>query len=190
MRQGHYAGRFVLGGSDRLIAGGERSELYALTGERAGVQSWWKWSTYFPTGFHPNARSNFNIFTQWHHTGSSCTPPIRFDVDTDTKPARLKLRVWGGRLNASTCRASYQRTFTIGTLQRNRWYNFRFHVRWSDNRSVGFVKLSINGRMRVPKIHLATLYRGQGVYVKQGFYRGRSSLTTTIYHDGLTRYHP
>jgi hypothetical protein len=48
----------------------------------------------------------------------------------------------------------------------------------------------VNGRIRIPKTHLPTLYRGQGVYVKQGFYRAHSNLTTTIYHDALRRYRP
>jgi hypothetical protein len=190
VRQGHFAARFVVKPGDRPIGGGERAELYASAGERAGVESWWKWSTYFPTGFRPNRNSNFNIFTQWHHSGTSCTPPVRFDVDTSRSPIKLKLRVWGGRLDENTCGASYQRVWTIANLRRNHWYNFRFHVKWSDSRTVGFVRLSINGRVRVPKTHTATLYRGQSVYVKQGFYRGSSSLTSTLFHDGLVRYRP
>ena len=47
----------------------------------------------------------------------------------------------------------------------------------------------MNGKVRARK-HMATLYRGMGVYLKQGFYRGESSKTTTIIHDGMQRFRP
>jgi hypothetical protein len=37
---------------------------------------------------------------------------------------------------------------------------------------------------------MATLYKGMGVYLKQGFYRGESGKKTTIIHDGMTRFRP
>jgi hypothetical protein len=51
------------------------------------------------------------------------------------------------------------------------------------------VLVRVNGKVKV-RAHAATLYKGQGVYVKQGFYRGPSSRTTTIYHDGMQRFRP
>ena len=36
--------------------------------ENAGETSWWRWSTYFPTAFHPNL-GGWNIFTQWPTPG-------------------------------------------------------------------------------------------------------------------------
>jgi hypothetical protein len=51
------------------------------------------------------------------------------------------------------------------------------------------VRVTVNGKVRVSK-HTATLYRGMGVYLKQGFYRGGSSKTTTIIHDGMQRFRP
>ena len=74
-------------------------------------------------------------------------------------------------------------------LRREHWYSFKLHVRWSPYSNKGLVKLWVNGRLRASK-HLATLYKGQGVYVKQGFYRAPSSRTSVIYHDGLQRFGP
>jgi len=55
---------------------------------------------------------------------------------------------------------------------------------------VGFVEVWVNGRKAVPKRYTATLYNGQSVYVKQGFYRNPSGRTHVVYHDGLRRYRP
>lgn len=189
VRQGRYAARFVVRPGDYPVgSSGERAELFYSSGETEGTESWWAWSTDFPTGFHPN-RGSWNVFTQWHQTGAACPQPVSFEVNNYSSPARLKLRVWGGRLS-STCQPSSRREWNFARLRRNHWYNFVFHVKWSASSSVGFVELWLNGRHRIAKTHLATLYRGQGVYVKQGFYRGHSNLTTTIYHDGLRRFRP
>jgi polysaccharide lyase-like protein len=188
VHQGRYAARFVVKPGYRA-AGGERSEVMATTGESEGRESWWAWSTYFPTGFRANPGA-WNVFTQWHQTGRNCQEAVQFAVNKYLSPPRLRLYLNTGRLNLSTCRASYIRQWNFAVLRRNRWYNFVFHVKWSSNGSIGFVQLWVNGRLRIAKTHVPTLLQGMGVYVKQGFYRGHSALTTTIYHDGLRRYRP
>jgi hypothetical protein len=190
VRQGHYAARFIVRpGDDPLHASGERAEAFYFTGEHEGTQSWWAWSTYFPTGFRPNSGA-WNVFTQWHQTLHTCPPPIAFEVNNYLSPATLRLHLNGGTLNTSTCHATTSKLWNFATLRRNRWYNFIFHVKWSASASTGFVKLTVNGRVVIPLTHIATLYKGQGVSVRQGFYRGSSSLTTTVFHDGLRRFHP
>jgi hypothetical protein len=187
-RQGAYAARFVVKPGDNPLGGsGERSELSATTGEHAGVESWWKWDTYFPRQFNP-VKGNWNVFTQWHHTGLNCPPPLRFDVDAYSRPWRMRMVVRGGQLSGD-CRITSERTFRIGRVHRGHWYRFRLHVKWSPRANRGFVAVSVNGHRRVRK-HLRTLYKGQGVYVKQGFYRADSSQTAVVYHDGLRRYRP
>ncbi|HVD65690.1 MAG TPA: polysaccharide lyase [Gaiellaceae bacterium] len=186
VRQGQFASRFTVKPGDHPVAGGERAELMFWSHERAGKTSWWRWSTYFPKGFHPN-RGAWNVFTQWHQTGDSCVSPVRFLVDRYSSRPRLRLDIWSGRL--SSCNPQYKHSWSLGRLHRNHWYNFVVKFKWSPRASRGFVKVSVNGRTRVHR-HVATLYRGMGVYVKQGFYRGNSSRTTTIIHDGLQRFRP
>jgi len=189
VRQGRFAARFVVRPSgDPLGLTGERSEVYALTGEGEGVNSWWSWSTYFPRGFRPNP-GTWNVFTQWH-TGVSCAPPVSFLVDGSARPQKLLLNLRGGSVDPVTCRAASDRLFRIGTLRRGHWYDFRFHIRWSSDAGSGLATLWVNGRRAVRVAGIPTLYPGHGVYVKQGFYRNRSSLSTVIYHDGLRRFRP
>jgi hypothetical protein len=189
-RQGHYSARFVVKPNDRPVGGtGERAELKAVTGEHAGVRSWWRWSTFFPRDLNP-VRGTWNVFMQWHQVEDACPPPLQFTVDATNRPARLYMKVRGGRLSGgSLCRATSERNFRIGTLHRGHWYRFVLQVKWSPYKSRGFVRVWVNGSRRVSR-HIATLYKGQGVYVKQGFYRGPSSKTSHIYHDGLQRFHP
>jgi len=189
VRQGHFAARFTVRSGDYPISGGERAEVWWNSHEHEGTTSWWRWSTLFPNAFRPS-HGYWNFFMQWHHTGTSCMPPVSFTVARPTRPAMLRLQVWGGKLNTSTCSAQYQRNWTLGKLRRNRWYRFVFQVKWSSNPHIGFVKLTVNGHVKVPKTHLATLYQGYGVYVKQGLYRGHTNMTSTLYHDGLQRFKP
>jgi len=188
VRQGQFASKFTVKPGDHPVPGGERAELVYWSGERAGKTSWWRWSTYFPRGFHPNEGA-WNIFTQWHQTGDQCPPPVRFLVDKYMSPPRLRLDIWSGRLNTNGCSAQYERSWHLGKLHRNHWYNFVVKFKWSPRRSHGYVRVKVNGKTKVSR-HMATLYSGMGVYLKQGFYRGDSGKTTTIIHDGMQRFRP
>jgi hypothetical protein len=188
VRQGRYASKFVVKPGDHPAPGGERAELMWWSHEHAGKTSWWRWSTYFPKSFHPN-KGGWNVFTQWHQTGDSCVPPVRFLVENEGGPAKLRLDIWSGKLNTRNCHPQYEHSWDLGRLVRNRWYNFVVEFKWSPDKSHGFVMVRVNGHKKVQR-HVATLYRGMGVYVKQGFYRGASSKKTTIYHDGMQRFRP
>ncbi len=188
VRQGQFASRFTVKPGDTPVPGGERAELVYLSRERAGKTSWWRWSTYFPKGFHPNAGA-WNIFTQWHQTGDQCPPPVRFMVDKYVTPPRLRLDIWSGHLVTNGCTPQYQHSWYLGKLRRNHWYNFVAKFKWSPRKSRGFVLVRVNGKVKARR-HMATLYSGMGVYLKQGFYRGASSKTTTIIHDGMQHFRP
>ena len=105
VRQGRYASRFIVKPGDHPVPGGERAEVMWNSRENAGETSWWRWSTYFPTGFHPNL-GGWNIFTQWHHTGPNCTSPIHFQVRHFQHRSQLELQVWG---TPEQCREHIQR---------------------------------------------------------------------------------
>jgi hypothetical protein len=186
--QGRYAARFtVRPGDDPISASGERAEVLFKTGEREGVESWWKWSTRFPKGFRP-INGHMNTFTDWHHTGSTCHAPVQFLINAWETPARMELRISAGSYNPSTCDTGSSRWWNIGRLVRGRWQTFVFHVRWSTSGSKGFVELWRNGKKVVPFTRMPTRRAGYDVYLKQGYLRRPANWTSTVFHDGTRRY--
>ena len=186
VRDGHYAGRFAVDQGSTPIAGLEsnRSEVALMTEEAAGQESWWAWSTYFPAGFTPNRNTTWNVFTQWPHHPSLYVAPISFYVNTTLEPAVIELHAWGGK---GSLKPPHRRYMKLAEFEREKWYDFVFHVRWGDSPSTGFVEVWVNGQHVVPLTPAATLYTGDGVYLKQGFYRNASENTAVVYHDALRR---
>lgn len=181
VREGAYAARFeVRPNADPNASGGERSELLYSTGEGEGDESWWAWSTYFGDDFNPDPNTWWNIFTQWHHTGSSGQANVHFEVNTQYVPWKIQMRTFGGQADQN------QQIFLLADLERNKWYDFVFHVRWAPD-NTGFVEVWVNGAPVVPLTYRPTTYAGQGVYLKQGLYRGPSELTSAVYLDGTRR---
>lgn len=186
VRDGHYAGRFAVDQGSTPIEGldSNRSEAAVMTEESAGQESWWAWSTYFPADFTPNRNTTWNVFTQWPHYPSLYVAPVSFYVNTTLDPAVIELHAWGGE---GSLKPPYRRYLKLAEFQRNKWYDFVFHVRWGDSPSTGFVEVWVNGQHVVPLTPAATLYTGDGVYLKQGFYRNSSTNTAVVYHDALRR---
>lgn len=183
-RDGQYSARFeVRPNADPNASTGERSEVLQYTGEREGDESWWAWSTYFGEDFNADPNSSWpwwNIFTQWHHSGPSGQANVIFEVNTQYTPWKIQMRTFGGQIDKN------QQVFLLADFERNRWYDFAFHVRWAPD-DTGFVEVWVNGAPVVPLTHRPTTYAGMGVYLKQGLYRGPSRLTSAVYLDGTRR---
>jgi hypothetical protein len=188
-RGGRYAARFVVRpGDDPIHSKGERAEARAgqrETGGFEGRERWYGWSTLFPaTANLPPSSSSWNIFTQFHETSNDrCAPNISLQADTSHVPPAIKVRVLGGALTG--CSPSSAVLVRPAPLQLGRWYDFVLHVKWSSDPARGFWELWVDGVRVTARIHMATLYRGQGAYLKQGFYRAASPLTTTVYDAGM-----
>jgi hypothetical protein len=185
VRQGRYAARFEVRSGDNNVGGsgsGERAEALipaSQTGAGEGVEQWWAWSNYFPADF-ASGGGKWNFFTQFHHTGSTGQSNVEFTV-ADQKT--LMLITNSGDPSSNTV----ERNFNLAPLAKGRWYDILFHVKWSSNPNVGFVETYVNGSKVVPRTSLATLYPGQSVYLKQGFYRAACSCTSVVYLDGTRR---
>lgn len=184
VRQGRYATRIEVRPGDNNVAGsgsGERTDLLisrATTQGYEGNEAYWAWSVFFPSDFQAPGGA-WNVFTGFHHTGTTGQSNIHFDVrDMST----IGLRVMGGDFNAPV-----RRDFSLAPLQKGRWYDFVFHVKWSPNPGVGFVEAWVNGQHVVPKTMTPTLYFGQGTYLKQGYYRSAYSAPSVIYLDGTRK---
>jgi hypothetical protein len=166
VRQGSYAVKVtVRQGDDPIDSSGNRNEMVRMTNEPEGSEYYYRWSTMFAPDFP--APANWQLFTQWHHSGSSGSPPVEFAVNNNNIILYCsKTEVW--------------RT----PLVRGAWQNFVFRVKWSPNSSVGFLELYLNGNLVMPKKYCATQFPGMTQYLKVGLYRS-SSITQTgvIYHD-------
>ncbi|MFP2906101.1 heparin lyase I family protein [Pyxidicoccus sp. 3LFB2] len=172
MRQGRYAIKAtVKQGDDPINSSGNRNELVRMTREPAGSEYYYRWSTMFDSTF-PSART-WQLFTQWHHEGSSGSPPVEFLVYGE----EIRLNI-GGNPGVVVWRTP---------LVRGQWQDFIFHVKWSPNSSVGFVELYLNGKLVLPKRYIATQFAGQLNYLKVGLYRSDTvAQTGIVYHDGWT----
>ena len=180
-RDGAYSARFeVRANPDPNGPNGERSEVLTETGERAGDESWWAWSTYFGQDFRPTEGTSWNIFTDWHNTEPSGQANVHFEVNTLTSPWTIQMRTFGGQQDQN------QRIFVLSDFRRDAWVDFVFHVRWAPD-NTGFVEAWVDGQPVLPLTNTPTIYEGQGVYLKQGLYRLRSSETSVVYHDGMRR---
>lgn len=184
-REGQYAAEFTVAPHDIPIGtSGERAQVYlpqSVTRGFNGEDVWYSWSTLIAHGSVLDP-SDWNDLTAWHHTGPTCPAPVHFAINGKTRI--LRLDTWGGPLNARTCSNPHRRTWKLGTLRFGHWYDFVFHVKWSPSPAVGLVEVWVNGKRVVPPTHAATLYTGQGVYLKQGLDRGSAKGTAIVFNDG------
>ena len=171
-RQGSYAIKAtVKQGDDPINSSGNRNELVKMTREAVGSEYYYRWSTMFDSTF-PSVRT-WQLFTQWHHEGSSGSPPVEFYVYGE----EIRLNI-GGSPGVIVWRTP---------LVRGQWQDFIFHVKWSPDSSVGFVELYLNGKLVVPKRFIATQFSGQLNYLKIGLYRSDTvAQPGIVYHDGWT----
>ena len=184
VRQGRYAARFEVRPGDNNVAGsgtGERTHVYigtATTDSVEGREQYWAWSTYIPPDFTA-PMGGWNSFVGFHHTGTTGGGNIAFSVND---MSRIMFLARGGAFDNPI-----RKDYTLAPLTKGRWYDFVLHIKWSSDPSVGFVEVWLNGSRVVPKTITPTLYVGQGVYLKMGYYRAAYDQTTVIYHDGMRR---
>jgi hypothetical protein len=169
----------------------ERAEVRSSqeqAGGYEGVETWFGWSTFFPDNLNPPVGKT-SIFTQWHQThavaSENCPPNFAFKVDARHSLYSIVMAVRGGSL--SHCEPGSYLSWVLGPLTLDTWHDFVLHVRWSSAPTVGFVEAWMDGRVVVPRTSTATLYKGQGAYLRQGFYRPSYSLTSTIFDTATKR---
>lgn len=170
VRQGQHAARFeVRQGDDPINASGDRSELVYAPLEAEGNERWYGWSTLWPSTY-PSANT-WQVFTQWHHTGLTGSPPLEMYVIGEAVHLRIDART----------------VLWTTPLVRGRWHDFVLHVKWSSDPDVGFVELWYDGARVLPKTFGRNMYPGQKNYLKQGLYRSDTiAVTGTLFHDGMT----
>jgi hypothetical protein len=187
-RDGAYAARFEVGPGDNPLpcACGERAELLERTNEKPGTVSSWAWSVYFPAEFavKPGGRI---VFTQWHDYDQGLPghpAPVVLRVLSVGGEERFSLGVRGGPVTNPVAR-----DWTLGQVQRERWYDIVARIRWASDGS-GYVQLMIDGTWVVPRTSTPTLFAenaAKGVYLKQGLYRATAWSGTSVAYLDATR---
>jgi hypothetical protein len=169
-RQGSYAIKAtVKQGDDPINSSGNRNELVYMSREPVNSEFYYRWSTRFAPDF-PSVKT-WQLFTQWHHEGSSGSPPVEFYVYGE----EIRLSV-GGNTPVIVWKTP---------LVRNAWHDFIFHVKWAADATVGFVELYHNGQLVLPKRQIATMFSGMLNYLKVGLYRSDTVQPVgVVYHDG------
>ena len=147
-----------------------------------GREQWWAHSTLFPSNFVIPASDGtykFNLFFQFHHTGGTGQPNMAAEVMSNTNGG-LRLRIYGG---PSVDRE--QKRVSLGPIQKNVWYDFVYHVKWS-SKSDGLFDAWVNGK-KVLTHRGPTLYAGQGCYVKPSNYHSAFGKENAVIHDRIVR---
>jgi hypothetical protein len=131
-----------------------------------GHEAWWAHSIFFPDDFTTPTWESYVVF-DFHNSGSGpwqANFMVNFQRQADTtQPGLLSMVGYGGANNTD---GRYD--VALGQVQKNVWYDFVYHVRWS-SASDGFLDAWVNGK-QVLSHRGATLYAGQGVYLKLANY--------------------
>jgi hypothetical protein len=176
--EGTRAAKFTVRYGDDVNSGERAEVVYAPAGADGaeGRERWYRWWTMWDASY-PSSPT-WQLFTQWHHTGLTGSPPIEFLVQGEEI-----------LLNTRRCSTCDPITHVLDTtLVRGVWHEFVAHIKWSSNASVGFVEVWYDGSRVVPLQRTVTLYPKDTTYLKQGLYRDAQAIRANgvVYHDGMT----
>jgi hypothetical protein len=149
-----------------------------------GQEEWWAHSLMFPSDYVvPPTGSvwNWGVVFDFHHTGSTGQPNFQIA----SLPTGLQLWVSGGPtvVNGPGDPGFY--SVSIGTVQKNVWYDFMYHVKWSSG-SDGFFQAWLNGE-QVMNFTGPTLYDGQSCYLKLANYHTPLGVPISVIHERIVR---
>lgn len=111
------------------------------------------WQRYALGGFHHTGRTGQGNFTLGFERGAGAPT---------TAPGVLGFQGYGGTQDSGRFGAA------VGPVEKNAWYDFVYHVRWSSGPD-GFFNAWVNGVKKLAH-RGPTLYQGQGCYLKLGNY--------------------
>jgi hypothetical protein len=166
--------RFELRNGDIPFGGTERAEIAKPGGSVSSVvegdERWISFDLKFDSRWPvPHVDSGWFIFFQWHGSGSTSSPPLALDIDTNDVIYLAN--------NDST---GLQRT-AVQSVVRNRWQRWVIHAKDSDDDAVGFAEVTIDGAPVLPRTRMATMIPGESSnYLKMGIYRDPVNTTTAI----------
>jgi hypothetical protein len=181
-RNGGYAVRLKTEPGDSHVYGSgsaERNDLAlseAATGCSQGREAWWAHSVMFPNEYVAPPPKGWGVVFDFHHSGKSGQANFHVDAIHDG----LRLRGYGGPVIDG---GHYEAE--LGPVQRNVWYDFVYHVRWSSGPD-GWFRAWVNGVKKLDH-RGPTLYAGQGCYLKLANYHSAFGQPSVVIHDRVMR---
>jgi hypothetical protein len=173
--------RFELRNGDIPFGRGERAEIARPEGSFSDVvegdERWISFDLKFDSTWPvPRVDSGYFIFFQWHGSGSTSSPPLALDIDTNDV---IYL--------ANNDSSGYHRT-AVQSVVRNQWQRWVIHAKFSDDDAVGFAEVTIDGAPVLPRTRMATMIPGESSnYLKIGIYRDPVNTATAIlYYDNVS----
>jgi hypothetical protein len=167
-RDGGTAVRLRTEPGDNNVAGSgtmERTDLWltqAATDGYEGRDQWWAHSFILPADFVMPTWHNY-VFFDFHNTN---TGGGQANFHVLNRNGNLTFQGYGGVTAGNEPVNPF--SATIGPIQKNVWYDFVYHVRWSSGPD-GFFDAWVNGQKKLSH-RGPTLYAGQGVYLKLANY--------------------
>jgi hypothetical protein len=151
-------------GDDNVVGSGEmeRNDLWltqTATDGYEGREQWWAHSFYLPSDFVIPGWHNY-VFFDFHNTTNGAG---QANFHVLNRNGVLTFQGYGGATNGSNPFSA-----PIGPIQKNVWYDFVYHVKWSSG-SDGYFDAWVNGVKKLEH-RGPTLYAGQGVYLKLANY--------------------
>jgi hypothetical protein len=149
-----------------------------------GQEEWWAHSLMFPDNYVvPPAGSTWNwgVVFDFHHTGPSGQPNFQIV----SLPTGLEFWIAGGPtvVNGPTDPGFYH--VPIGTITKNSWYDFVYHVKWSSGND-GFFQAWVNGQQLL-NYSGPTLYVGESCYLKLANYHTPLGVPISMIHERIVR---
>lgn len=195
VREGRHAVRITLAPGDRA-AMKERAELrLADRGiERRhggdGQTLWYGMSLLLPEDHLDPPGGQYPILAQWHHRPGFAPSPGRRAHVTGPPPLALFLVSSGGRQSLLLVHhespSSPARRVGQRPIERGRWLDLVFEVRWSTGRD-GRIRAWLDGApLTDADVAGTNLYNPFGNYLRLGYYRAKGGTTTNhVYFDAV-----
>lgn len=145
-----------------------------------GQEEWWGHSVLFPDDYVFPPGPQAGIVFDFHHTASR--GQANFEVQT-IPGVGLRLRGYGGpAIDSGRYEAVIADPYGARAgITRNRWYDFNYHIRWSET-SDGFFVAWLNGK-KVMDHKGPTLYGGLSCYLKLANYHAPFGEPSSVVHD-------
>lgn len=196
-RDGSNAVRLHTEPGDSNVAGSldaERNDL-ALSQKTTdcyeGREQWWAHSILFPDDYvdpPPSTASTWTFATVFDfHNSNPGGGQANFQINAwpaiatlPGRPTGLAFQMaYGGQTSPTV------RSYPIGPVVRNTWYDFVYHVKWSSGADGAFTAW-VNGAKKM-EYSGPTLYPGQGCYLKLANYHTPFDKPSSVIHGRVIR---